>query len=91
MYCYVLLFSFTSFIQCNISIIRILPQTIPNNPKQLIGPSGVRALPVAAGMDVVARLLAIIFLSFSDSLTSLPERRQLGLPNFAWAPHSQKY
>ena len=70
MYCYVLLFSFTSFIQCNISIRRILPQTIPNNPKQLIGPSGVCALHVAAGINIVARLLANIFAKLSPNSSS---------------------
>ena len=53
-----------------------------------IGPSGVRALPVAAGTNIVAIVLGIIFLSFSlsESLRFLPLRRQLGLRNFAWAP-----
>ena len=46
--------------------------------------------PWAAGINVVAIVLGIIFpLSFfpSEVLTFLPERRQLGLQNFAWAPN----
>ena len=31
------------------------------------------------------------FFLLSEVLTFLPERRQLGLRNFAWAPKSQKY
>ena len=34
----------------------------------IIGPSGVRALPVAAGINVVAIVLGVIFLSLSLSL-----------------------
>ena len=54
----------------------------------VLGPSGVRALPVAAGTNVVAPIVGIFFLSLSLSkvLTFLPERRQLGFQNFAWAP-----
>ena len=50
------------------------------------GPSGVRALPLAAGINVVAIVLGIIFLSSSESLTFLPERGQVGFCNFAWPP-----
>ena len=64
------------------------------------GPSRVRALPVAAGTNVVAPIVGVIFLSSSslffsllssEALTFLPERGQLGFWNFAWASISQKY
>ena len=45
--------------------------------------------PWAAGINIVATLYGIIFpllSSSSDSLTFLPERRQVGFCNFAWAP-----
>ena len=47
---------------------------------------------MAAGTNVVAIVLGVIFLSFSLSevVTFLPERRQLGRRNFAWVPKSQK-
>ena len=44
----------------------------------------------AAGKNVVAIVLGIIFLS-SEVLTFLPERRQLGFQKFSWAPKSQKH
>ena len=49
-------------------------------------------LHVVAGINVVATVLGTIFSSslfflfLSEALTFLPERRQLGLQNFAWAP-----
>ena len=58
------------------------------------GPSGVRALPLAAGRNVGGYSTWHYFsfsLLLSESLTFLPERRQLGLRNFAWAPKSTKY
>ena len=53
------------------------------------GLSGVRALPLAAGINVVAIVLGIISLSSfsllsSEALTFLPERRQLGFQIFVW-------
>jgi hypothetical protein len=61
---------------------------------EIIGPSGVRALPVAAGTNVVAPIVGIIFLLLlllsSEALTFLLERRQLGFWNFTWAFISQK-
>jgi hypothetical protein len=70
--------------------------------KYIIGPSGVLALPLAAGINVVAIVLGkrsghstwhyfSLSLLSSESLTFLLERRQLGLWNFAWAPKSHKY
>ena len=53
----------------------------------MFGLSGVCAQAVAAGINVVAIVLGIIFpSSLSEALTFLPERRQLGFQNFAWAP-----
>ena len=52
-----------------------------------VGPSGVRALPLAAGINVVAIVLGIIPSSSSEALTFLPERRQLRFLIFAWAPN----
>ena len=43
--------------------------------------SGVRALSVAAGINVVPIVLGLIYLLFSEALTFLLERRQLGLRN----------
>ena len=56
-----------------------------------VGPSGVSALPLGMRrQNVVAILNGVIFLSLffflSEVLTFLPERRQLGFRNFAWAP-----
>ena len=54
-----------------------------------IGLSGVPALPLAAGINVVAIVLGVIFLSLfslSESLTFLPEGIVVGFCNFAWAP-----
>jgi hypothetical protein len=39
---------------------------------QYFGPSGVRALPLAAGINVVAIVLGIIFLSFSSLFSLSP-------------------
>jgi hypothetical protein len=52
----------------------------------IIGPSGVLALPLAAGINVVAIVLGIIFLLSSEVLTFPPERGQEVFCNFAWAP-----
>jgi hypothetical protein len=65
-------------------------------PVKHFGPSGVRALPLAAGINVGGHntwhyFSSLFFFSLSEVLTFLPERRQLGLQNFAWAPKSQKY
>ena len=55
-----------------------------------IGPSGVRALPLAAGINVGGHSTWHYFSSssffLSEVLTFLPERRHLGLQNFAWDP-----
>ena len=49
-------------------------EILPNHDENIIGPSGVRALPLAAGINVVAIVLGIIFLSFSlRSLLKTPE------------------
>ena len=40
--------------------------------KVIVGPSGVRALPLAAGINVVAIVLGIIFLSSSSSFFRVP-------------------
>jgi hypothetical protein len=51
-------------------------------------------LPLAAGRNVGGHSTWHYFSSFfclSEVLTFLPERRQLGFQNFAWAPKSQKY
>ena len=55
---------------------------------QYVGTSGGRAVPLSAGINVVAIVLGVIFLSFflSEVLTFLPERGQVGFCNFAWAP-----
>jgi hypothetical protein len=60
--------------------------------RKRIGPSGVCALHLAAGRNVGGHS-TWHYLSFflSESFTFLPERRQLGLQNFAWTPKSQKY
>jgi hypothetical protein len=42
----------------------------------IFGPSAVRVLPLAAGINIVTIVLGIIFLS--EVLTFLLERRQLG-------------
>ena len=53
-----------------------------------IGLSGVRALPLAAGINIVAIVLGIIFLSlFLRSLLKTPEGVVVGFQIFAWAPN----
>jgi hypothetical protein len=62
----------------------------------VIGPSGVRALPLAAGINVGGHykwhfflFLSFLFLSFflsSGSLLILPEGVVVGFQIFAWAP-----
>ena len=58
-----------------------------------IGPSGVRALPLAAGINVGGHykwhfflFLSSLFLS-SGSLLILPEGLVVGIQIFAWAPN----
>ena len=58
------------------------------------GPSGVSALPLAAGINVGGHykwhffLLSLsLFLSFSGSLLILPEGVVVGFQIFAWAPN----
>ena len=56
----------------------------------LIGPSGVRALPLAAGINVVGHYKWHFFLLFSllpGSLLILPEGVVIGIQIFAWAPN----
>ena len=60
-----------------------------------IGPSGVRALPVAAGINVGGHykwhfflfLLSFFLLLSSGSLLILPEGVVVGIQIFAWAPN----
>ena len=53
---------------------------------KLVRVEGVRC-PWAIGINVVDTINGIIFpLSSSEVLTFLPERRQVGFCNFAWAP-----
>ena len=68
--------------------------------EDIVGTSGMRALPVVAGSNesahywskqsaCAALVLCIILLSFSllsEVVAFRPEIRQLGLRNFAWAP-----
>ena len=63
----------------------------------ILGPSVVRALPLAAGINVGGHykwhffsLLLSLFLS-SGSLIILPEGVVVGFQNLAWAPNSHKY
>ena len=60
-----------------------------------IGPSGVCQLPLGCrhkrSGHSTWHYFSFFFFSLSESLTFLPERRQLGFQNFAWAPKSQKY
>jgi hypothetical protein len=55
-----------------------------------IGPSGVRALPLAAGINVGGHykwhFFLSLFLSSSGSLLILPEGVVVGFCNFVWAP-----
>ena len=54
-----------------------------------IGPSGVRALPFAAGINVGGHYKWHFFLSlsfFPGSLLILPEGVAVGIQIFAWAP-----
>ena len=53
------------------------------------GPSGVLALPVTAGTNIVAIVLWIIFI-YIKVITFLPERRLLGYQNFSNASRSQE-
>ena len=58
----------------------------------VIGPSGVRALPLAAGINVGGhykwRFFLFFFLSSSSgSLLILPEGVVVGIQIFAWAPN----
>jgi hypothetical protein len=55
---------------------------------QVVGPSGVRALPLAAGIKVGGHYKWHFFLSLSSSgsLLILPEGVVVGFCNFAWAP-----
>jgi hypothetical protein len=51
------------------------------------GPSGVRALPLAAGINVGGHYKWHFFLSLlSSSLLILPEGVVVGFFNFEWAP-----
>ena len=53
-----------------------------------IGPSGVRALPLAAGINVGGHYKWHFFLLFSPgSLLILPEGVVVGFQIFAWAPN----
>ena len=58
-----------------------------NNWKPIVSPSGVRALPLAEGINVVAIVLGIIFLLSSKVLTQNPRRGFVGFYIFAWAPN----
>jgi hypothetical protein len=51
-----------------------------------IGPSGVRALPLAAGINVGGHYKWHFFLLSPGSLLILPEGVVVGFCNFAWAP-----
>jgi hypothetical protein len=54
----------------------------------IIGPSGVRALPLAAGINVGGHSTWHYFSFFlSESLTFLPEWVVVGFQIFAWAPN----
>ena len=57
--------------------------------ENLIGPSGVRALPLAAGRNVGGHYKwhFFLFLSSSGSLLILPEGVVVGIQIFAWAPN----
>ena len=54
-----------------------------------VGPSGVRALPLAAGINVGGHYKWHFFLSLSSSgsLLILPEGVVIGIQIFAWAPN----
>ena len=57
---------------------------------KLIGPSGVRALPLPAGINVGGHYKWHFFLcslSSSSSLLILPEGVVVGIQIFAWAPN----
>ena len=57
--------------------------------EKVIGPSGVRALPLAAGINVGGHYKWHFFLLSplsSGSLLILPEGIVVGFCNFAWAP-----
>jgi hypothetical protein len=61
----------------------------------IIGPSGVRALPLAAGINVGGHYKWHVFLFLSLSLSSgslltLPEEVVVGIQIFAWAPKKYK-
>ena len=59
-----------------------------------IGPSGVRALLLAAGINVGGHYKWHFFLSpplSSGSLLILTDGVVVGFRNFAWAPKQQKY
>ena len=58
---------------------------------KVVGPSGVRALPLAAGRNVVGHYKGHFFSFFflllsSGSLLILPEGVVVGIQIFAWAP-----
>jgi hypothetical protein len=69
----------------------------PNYDKTVtnFGPSGVEAMPMAAGTNIGGHstwhYFSLFLSSSSKVLSFLPERRQLGFQHFAWAPTSQKY
>ena len=61
------------------------------NQLETIGPSGVRALPLAAGINVGGHYKWHFFLlllsPLSSSLLILPEGVVVGIQIFAWAPN----
>ena len=67
-----------------------IQSTLPTRDWEIIGPSGVCALPLGVRRQmVVVIVLGVIFSSFSLSsevLNFLPEWIVIGFRNFAWAP-----
>ena len=62
----------------NVCLMLFLILLYPYRHTNNVGPSGVRALPLAAGINVGGHYTWHYFSSLSESLTFLPERRQLG-------------
>ena len=75
---------------CKVDISLYLSIVASCIPQSLIGHSGVRALSLAAGINVGGHFFSFLLLSLflsSGSLLILPEGVVVGIQIFAWAPN----
>ena len=69
------------------TLISLTKNLVTRSGATTIGPSGVRALPLAAGINVGGHYKWHFFSLLSSSLLILPEGVVVGIQIFAWAPN----